>query len=176
MLPACLSIVMAKKTNANMYRNMKVAYTRRKYMGGVPASRITNFDTGNTSENFPVTVHLICKENCYIRHVALEAARLTANRRISGAAGKEGYHLKVRLYPHHVLRHNKIAQGAGADRVSMGMRKSFGRTVGTAARVNSGQQLITLSTTEEFLIQAKEALRKSSHKLPTPCSIKVNQS
>ena len=73
------------------------------------------------------------------------------------------------------MRHNKIAQGAGADRVSMGMRKSFGRTVGTAARVKSGQKLITLRTSEAFASEAKEALRKSSHKLPTPCSIVVNE-
>jgi len=57
----------------------------------------------------------------------------------------------------------------------MGMRKSFGRTVGTAARVKSGQKLITLRTSDEFASQAKEALRKSSHKLPTPCNIVVNQ-
>ena len=110
-----------------------------------------------------------------VRHNALESARVTANRYIQTHAGRDGYHLKIRTYPHHVLRHNKIAQGAGADRVSMGMRKSFGRTVGTAARVKSGQKLITLSTSQEFLLEAKEALRKSSHKLPTPCSIKVNQ-
>ena len=66
-------------------------------------------------------------------------------------------------------------EGAGADRVSMGMRKSFGRTVGTAARVKSGQKLITLRTSDEFVLEAKEALRKSSHKLPTPCNIVVNQ-
>ena len=53
--------------------------------------------------------------------------------------------------------------------------KSFGRTVGTAARVKSGQKLITLRTSDEFASQAKEALRKSSHKLPTPCNIVVNQ-
>ena len=164
---------MAKKTNANMYRNIKMAYTRRKYMGGVPASRITNFDIGNTSGDFPVTVHLVCEENCYIRHVALESARLTANRRIAGAAGKDGYHLKVRLYPHHVLRHNKIAQGAGADRISTGMRLSFGKIVGSAARVKPNQKLMTLRTTEDMLDVAKDALRKSYHKIPTPCKIIV---
>ena len=38
-------------------------------------------------------------------------------------------------YPHHVLRENKQATGAGADRVSQGMRCAFGKNVGTAARV-----------------------------------------
>ena len=141
----------------------------------ITANNKAGFDVGDTKADFEVKVTLSAQEECLIRHNALESARVTANRYIQTHAGREGYHLKVRIYPHHVLRHNKIAQGAGADRVSMGMRKSFGRTVGTAARVNSGQQLITLSTTEEFLLEAKEALRKSSHKLPTPCSIQVNQ-
>ena len=158
-----------------MFRGKKKAYTRKKYIGGVSASRITQFEVGATKTDFAVKVTLSAEEECLVRHNALESARVTANRYIQTHAGREGYHLKVRIYPHHVLRHNKIAQGAGADRVSMGMRKSFGRTVGTAARVKSGQKLITLSTTEEFLLEAKEALRKSSHKLPTPSTIKVNE-
>ncbi len=166
---------MAKKNPAHMFRGKKRAYTRKKYIGGVPASRISQFDVGATTTNFPVEVTLSAQEECLVRHNALESARVTANRYIQTHAGRDGYHLKVRVYPHHVLRHNKIAQGAGADRVSMGMRKSFGRTVGTAARVSSGQKLITLRTSSDFLLEAKEALRKSSHKLPTPCSIKVNE-
>ena len=166
---------MAKKNPAHMFRGKKRAYTRKEYIGGVPASRITQFDVGDTIADFSVEVTLSAKEECLVRHNALESARVTANRYIQTHAGRDGYHLKVRTYPHHVLRHNKIAQGAGADRVSMGMRKSFGRTVGTAARVKSGQKLITLRTSDEFASQAKEALRKSSHKLPTPCNIVVNQ-
>ena len=166
---------MAKKNPAHMFRGKKKAYTRKEYIGGVPASRITQFDIGSATTDFSVKVTLSADEECLVRHNALESARVTANRYIQARAGREGYHLKVRVYPHHVLRHNKIAQGAGAERVSMGMRKSFGKTVGTAARVKSGQKLITLSTSDEFLAEAKEALRKSSHKLPTPCKIVVNQ-
>ena len=158
-----------------MFRGKKRAYTRKEYIGGVPASRITQFDLGQPNDNYGVEVTLSAQEECLVRHNALESARVTANRYIQTHAGRDGYHLKVRTYPHHVLRHNKIAQGAGADRVSMGMRKSFGRTVGTAARVKPGQKLITLRTSDDFLLEAKEALRKSSHKLPTPCTIKVNQ-
>ena len=166
---------MAKKNPAHMFRGKKKAYTRKEYIGGVPASRITKFDIGSATTDFSVKITLSADEECLVRHNALESARVTANRYIQEAAGREGYHLKVRVYPHHVLRHNKIAQGAGADRVSMGMRKSFGKTVGTAARVKSGQKLITLSTSEEFLLEAKEALRKSSHKLPTPGKRVVDQ-
>ena len=80
-------------------------------------------------------VSLIVEERCQIRHVALEAARITANRHLSTDAGKMGFYMKLRVYPHEVLRENKQATGAGADRVSSGMRRAFGKNVGTAARV-----------------------------------------
>jgi len=166
---------MVRKPNS-MYRQIKgPAYTRKEYMGGVPASRITQFDLGNKSGEFPIVVSLVAKETCHIRHTALEAARITANRTISKKAGAVGYHLKVRVFPHHVLRENKQATGAGADRVSQGMRKAFGKLVGTAARVPSGQRVITIRTTKQHFVTAKDALRKAGMKLPTPISIVVDK-
>ncbi len=166
---------MVRKPNS-MYRQIKgPAYTRREYMGGVPASRITQFDLGNKSGDFPVILSLVAKETCHIRHTALEAARITANRTINRKAGAAGYHLKVRVYPHHVLRENKQATGAGADRVSQGMRKAFGKLVGTAARVPTGQRVITIRTSKQHFITAKDALRKAGMKLPTPISIVVDK-
>jgi len=165
---------MVRKPNS-MYRQIKgPAYTRRKYMGGVPASRITQFDLGNKSGEFPVVVSLVAKESCHMRHTALEAARITANRTISKKAGAAGYHLKVRVFPHHVLRENKQATGAGADRVSQGMRKAFGKLVGTAARVPRGQRVITIRTNKQNFVTAKDALRKAGMKLPTPVSIVID--
>ena len=156
-----------------MYRRIRgQAYTRKKYMGGVPAPRITQFDIGDAKTKFPVKVHLVADERCHIRHIALEAARISANRYISKMAGT-GYHFKVRVYPHNVLRENKIAVGAGADRISQGMRGAFGTPVGTAARLKIGQRIMTISTTEANVLHAKEAFRKGSSKLPTPCHIEI---
>ncbi|MCK4613566.1 MAG: 50S ribosomal protein L16 [Thermoplasmata archaeon] len=166
---------MVRKPNS-MYRQIKgPAYTRREYMGGVPASRITQFDLGNKGGEFPVELSLVAKESCHVRHTALEAARITANRTISKKAGVMGYHLKVRTYPHHVLRENKQATGAGADRISQGMRNSFGKLVGTAARVSSGQKIITIRTNKQHFLTAKDALRKAGMKLPTPISIVIDK-
>ena len=168
---------MAKKNPAHMFRGQTKAYTRREYIGGVPTSRITQFDVGAPGAKFDseVVLTLSADEKCLIRHNALESARITANRHIMTAAGRAGYHLKIRVYPHQVLRHNKAAPGAGADRVSQGMRLSFGKSVGVAANVKAGQKIITLRTSREFLDAAKDALRKSSHKLPTPCHIEVSE-
>ena len=65
------------------------------------------------------------------------------------------------------------ATGAGADRVSQGMRLSFGKNVGTAARVQRNQTVMSIKIEPEGYSAAKEALRKAGCKFPTPCTIKV---
>lgn len=157
---------------ARMYRNLaKKAYTRREYMGGVPGSKIVTFDMGNLNQEFPLELALVAEEGCQIRHTALEAARVTINRRLMGQLGRMNFYLKIRVYPHHVLRENKQATGAGADRVSEGMRLAFGKAVGTAARVKAGQKVISLFTFHELEEKAKDALRHGAHKLPTPSRV-----
>ena len=160
---------------ARMYRNIsKKAYTRREYMGGVPGSKIVQFEMGNLTQEFPTQVDLIIEEACQIRHSALEAARISINRRLMKEVGRANFHFKVRVYPHHVLRENKQATGAGADRVSEGMRLAFGKAVGTAARVASNQRILTVFSTPTYLEKVKEALRNGAHKLPSPSHLKVS--
>jgi large subunit ribosomal protein L10e len=159
-----------------MYRQIKgQANTRREYMGGVPLSRITQFDHGNIKGDFPVILTSVAVERCQIRHTALEAGRIAGNRLMSKRAGNMGYHLKIRIFPHNVLRENKQATGAGADRVSQGMRSAFGKTVGTAARVQRGQKLMTIRTTVAQFANAKQALGKAGQKFPTPIRIIIEQ-
>ena len=165
---------MARKP-ASMYRTVtQQAFTRREYMGGIPNLRIAQFDMGNRKAKFPITFSLIANERCQIRHNALESARITANRVLEKYLGQTNYRLRILVYPHHVLRENKQATGAGADRVSQGMRASFGKTVGTAARVKAGQKLITVDTIERNSEFVKNALRKAGIKIPTPCRISTN--
>ena len=125
----------------SMYREIRgQAYAQKRYMGGVPGIRISQFDIGDLRTKFPVHVHLIAEEQCQIRHIALEAARISANRYIVKKAGN-AYHLKLRVYPHNVLRENKIATGAGADRISEGMRAAFGGAVDDQQRLTYGGKL-----------------------------------
>ncbi|MDD4897992.1 MAG: 50S ribosomal protein L16 [Methanocellales archaeon] len=166
---------MARKPSS-MYRNItNRAYTRRKYMGGVPGSKVVQFDMGNLTEDFPVQLTLVAAESCQIMDRALEAARISANRFLLRDVGRLGFHLKLRVYPHQVLRENKQATGAGADRVSQGMRRAFGKAVGTAARVSAGQKLMTLGVNSQNFLNAKSALVRASHKLPTHCRIVVEK-
>jgi len=161
---------------ARMYTKVTgAANVRKKYMGGIPGSKITIFDMGNPSREFPVSLSLVAKEACQIRHNALEAARIFSNRFLVQGIGRSNFYLKIRVYPHHVLRENKLAVGAGADRISSGMRHAFGRPIGTAARVKRGQKLVSVSVEAQDVKDAKEALKRAGHKLPTPCKIVVDK-
>lgn len=162
------------KNPARMYRKItQHAYTRREYMGGVPGNRILQYESGKATGDFPVTLTLIAEERGQIRHTALESMRTTAVRALDSALGRENYHLKVRVYPHHVLRQNKQASGAGADRVSMGMRLAFGKAIGTAARVMAGQPVLQVRVPARGLAAGKEAMRKAYNKIASPCHIDV---
>jgi large subunit ribosomal protein L10e len=151
------------------------AYSRMEYVKGVPGVRVTFFDMGNPKGDFPVEMSLVAQETGQIRHNALEAARIAANRVLETKAGHDNYHLKLRVYPHQVLRENPMAVGAGADRISDGMRLSFGRPIGTAARVNANQKLITVRVTKEFGALAKESLRRAMGKISVPSRLIVEK-
>jgi large subunit ribosomal protein L10e len=158
---------------ARMYRKVEgQVYTRQEYMGGIPTCRVTQFDTGNLRQSFPVSLTLGTEEAAQVRDTALEAARVSAVRVLEKTALNE-YHLKVRRYPHQILREHKMAMGAGADRISDGMRGAFGKAVGHAVRAQIGSELLTVYTTAAHLADAKEALRKASHKLPVPTRVIV---
>jgi large subunit ribosomal protein L10e len=128
---------------------------------------------GNKKGEFPVEMNLIAEDACQIKHTALEAARIACNRYIQKRAGSLGYFFKIRTYPHEVLRENKMATGAGADRISSGMRESFGKAVGTAARVKRGQKLMTLHVNRPNFQDAKKALWKAGLKVPTKCRVEI---
>lgn len=115
---------------------------------------------------------------------ALEAARICANKYVTTTirqkksqeltgprylvktAGKEGFHMRVRAHPYHVVRINKMLSCAGADRLQTGMRGAYGKPNGTVARVNIGQVLLSVRTRDSNRANTIEALRRSQYKFP----------
>merc|ERR1711862_756787 len=91
---------------------------------------------------FPFVCHLVCDEKQQISSEALEAARVSVNKHLTKTVGKDNYHIRIRAHPFHVLRANKMLSCAGADRLSSGMRHSYGKPIGVAARVDIGQILL----------------------------------
>ena len=109
-----------------------------------------------------------------IRHSSLEAARVAANRALMDKLINE-YYMNVHTYPHIILRENKMIFGAHADRLQQGMRRSFGTPVGTAAKVEVGQPIITVRVKAGQEAVAKDSLKRGSAKLPIAFKIVISK-
>ena len=165
---------------ASMYRDIdKPSYTRRENITGIPGSKIAQYKMGRTEKDedeYEVQISLIVEEDVQIRHGSLEASRLSANRRMLKILGEDGdYKMILRKFPHQVLRENKQATGAGADRVSDGMRQAFGKIVGTAARMQKGDRLFTAWCHPEDADTLKDAFRRAYNKITPPCRVKIER-
>ena len=163
---------------AKCYRRLERPYTRQSrrkpkkgYVKGVPDPRIHKFEAGNSEKKFSLKAHLVARNAVQVRNNALEAARVASHKVLEKNLGVENYFLKILIYPHHVLRENALATGAGADRFQTGMRKSFGKPISTAARVKANQNMIEVRTSLANKETAKKALKIASRKFPTTTKI-----
>ena len=168
--------------SAKCYRKHERPYTRvstrkprRSYVKGVPALKIHRFETGKISPSFTKRMFLVSKNPVQIRHNALEAARVALSKTLAKLAGDDAYFLKVLVYPHHVLRENPLATGAGADRFQTGMRKAFGRPIGAAAQVKKGQRILEIRIAPQHEKQGKKALKVAASKMPTACYVEIEK-
>ncbi|KAF6174072.1 hypothetical protein GIB67_020254 [Kingdonia uniflora] len=119
-------------------------------------------------DEFPFCVHLVSWEKENVSSEALEAARIACNKCMTKFAGKDAFHLRVRVHPFHVLRINKMLSCAGADRLQTGMslRGTFGKPLGTCARVSIGRVLLSVRCTDNHGSSAQEAIRRAKFKFP----------
>jgi large subunit ribosomal protein L10e len=160
---------------AKNYRPVKGQnYTRREFVKGFPPPKITKFTMGDTKAKFEYEGKLISLESAQIRHNALEAARVATNRMLMEKL-VNNYHLQVYPYPHTILRENKMIFGAHADRLQDGMRRSFGKPIGTAARVRPNQTIISVFVNHDAVELMRECLKRGSAKLPMPCRIVIEK-
>lgn len=159
------------------YRRLERPYTRiskfRKlnFIKARPNIKVAKYEMGDLRKKFEKTFELQAKTDLQIRHNALDSARMTCNRKLEETLGKGMYKFVIRIFPHHILRENPLAAGAGADRMSTGMKASFGKPIGTAARVKKGQAILEVKVSKEGVKTAKEALTKASKKLPCSCLV-----
>ena len=152
------------------------SYTRKKFIRGGPEPKIKIYDLGNPSRwnEFPVILSLRINEETQISHNALEAARVQVNRFLTETVGRENFYLKICVFPHHIIRENKMMTGAGADRVQDGMRKAFGKPMGTAARVRAGQTIMKVRVMPGAFKFAKEGLQRGKCKFSKPSRIFID--
>jgi len=150
-----------------------MSYTRQKYVRGLPQSKIHVFTIGDKTLDHSHVAMLKPIGPTEIGSEALEAARVTANKVMEGS-GKP-YLLKVLVYPHEIVREHKFMGFAGADRLSQGMSRSFGRTKKRAAKLNAGQAVFAIYVTNDMVALATTALKRAAKKLPLIYNVSVEE-
>jgi large subunit ribosomal protein L10e len=149
----------------------KVAWTRfsrskprRSYIKAMPHADLHQFRMGAMKDDFDAVIHLVSDQSIIIRDNAIESARQSTNKYLE-AHMTGAYYFLVRVFPHHVIRENKMISGAGADRLQKGMRRSFGRPTDRAARLSKGTELFTLYTYSSNVEHVRKAFDKAKRKL-----------
>ncbi len=168
---------MARLRKGVCYRRIERPYTRvskyreLSYVKSKPHLKITKFEMGNPNGKFDVQFDLISKSDLQVRQEAIEAARKVIVKILDRKVGNYNYFFRIRKYPHHVLRENPLATGAGADRLSTGMSLAFGKPIGIAAQVFKNEPIFTIKVSKEFRDIVRSALRSAKSKLPNQWSI-----
>lgn len=156
-------------------------YTRKSskkdkaYIKTVPYSKIVKFAMGDQKSYIErkhlFTIRMLSEEGVLIRDNALESGRMLLHKLLEEEIPGQ-YFLAVKVYPHHMIRENKTAAGAGADRMSTGMTQSFGIVIGRAAIVRPGQEIFFVSCTNEKAARtARDAM--SAIRAKVPCKTRI---
>ncbi len=173
---------MAKLRKWTAYRNLERPYTRfskyrkKAFVKSRPGKKVIKYDMGNLETGasvFPVVLKLVSKDSAQVRTNSIEAARLAVLRRVEKKFGRKGFYFKIKAVPHHSIRENPLAAGAGADRLSTGMKHSFGKIIGTACQVLEGKILMELYLPEGQEALGREAFRVASTKLTLRTTIQT---
>jgi len=148
----------------------KVAWTRfsrnptKSYIKTLPHADLHQFRMGFIKKDYDLVAHFVSDQAVIIRDNAIESARQSSNKHLEKTINGS-YYFIVRVFPHHVIRENKMIAGAGADRLQKGMRRSFGRPTDRAARLAVGTELFTVYTYSKYSDHIKLAFDRARRKL-----------
>src|SRR4030095_2042841 len=149
----------------------KVAWTRysrskprKSFIKAMPHADLHQFRMGTMKADYDCVISLRADRPIIIRDNAIESARQSSNKYLEKVA-PGAYYFTVRVYPHHIIRENKMIAGAGADRLQKGMRRAFGRPTDRAARLRAGSDLFTVHSYKANLEHIKKALVRARLKL-----------
>lgn len=157
----------------------KVAWTRfsrskprRSFIKAMPHQDLQVFRMGTIKKDYDSIMHLISEYPVILRDNAIESARQTCNKYLEKII-LGNYYFIVRVFPHHVVRENKMIAGAGADRLQKGMRQSFGRPTDKAARLGTGTEVFTVYSYKQNAEHMKTALVRAKKKLAGRYKVKA---
>ncbi|MBU0662754.1 MAG: 50S ribosomal protein L16 [Candidatus Diapherotrites archaeon] len=161
----------SKKDRA--YTRFAQTVPRRNYIGAVPGLKTRQFNMGNPNGKYTHILDLIIEDGVQVRDNAIESSRIAINRYLVNKLGKDAFFMRIRVYPYQILRENKQAQGAHADRIQKGMSNPFGKPIGRAVRTRKGQKLISVLVMEESIAMAKKALMRANSRMPAELTVRV---
>jgi len=139
-------------------------YARVEYIPGAPGIKVSKFKLG--SGQYDSGLRMVSHEDVVVRQEALEAARVAINSVLQKRLGEGNYVLRVIAYPHVILRRHEFLATAGADRLSQGMRRAYGKPASRAAHVSKGGAVFEVHSRAENLSVLREALKRGTYKLP----------
>lgn len=153
----------------------KSAVKSKSYIKTIPPNKVVKMHMGDIKAyeegKFIYLLRMISLERVQIRDNAIESARQYANKLLDELLPGQFY-FGVKIFPHHILRENKMLTGAGADRMQTGMQLSFGATIGRAAIVESGKEIFVIAVNSDKGIKvSRDILEKIKSKLPCRTSI-----
>jgi large subunit ribosomal protein L10e len=169
------------------YSKKKVRpYTRkskvksRSYIKTIPQQKIVKFRMGDVkgyeTGKLKNVIKLVAGEGILIRDNALEASRQYIHKALQEEIPGQ-YYLEIKVFPHHILRENKVLTGASkGERVNTGMQLSFGSVMGRAAIVKPNQTIFLVAVFHEKLRElAVKALEKIKAKIPCHARIVIEK-
>lgn len=143
----------------------QMPYTRKEYISRIPQIRVSKFKLGK-AEDFEAVFQLVAKKPALIKQEALEAARVAANKILETELGEANYVLRLIPYPHIILREHKMLATAGADRLSKGMKKAYGKPTTLAAKIEAGEPIMEVFSSLKSEDVVKKSLKTASSKIP----------
>lgn len=158
------------------YQHKRSWNHKREYARGGAQSKIVRYWGGTTEvpwEEWDLVVGLKANKKVQISSNALEAIRVTINSALSNELGRTSFRLNIRPKPFHKFRENRMLAFAGADRVQSGMRNSFGRSMGMAARVRGGQIILEVGCYLKNLPSVRDRIRVAGMKIPCTSQVVV---
>lgn len=150
----------------------QMPYARKEYISRIPQLRVSRFKLGKEGD-FNAVFRLLVKKPALIMQEALEAARVAANKILETELGEAKYVLRLIPYPHIVCREHKMLTMAGADRLSKGMKRAYGKPTTLAAKIGAGDPVIEVFSTLESEKIVKKSLKTASSKLPVETFIEI---
>ncbi len=153
-----------REAQGQQWARISISKPRKSYVKGAPRPKLRQYEMG-TDKYYERRVDLVAQYAVHVRDNSLEAARQAANKYLEKMLFIDNYFFRVLKYPHLVIREHSALGVAGADRISKGMKRAFGRPKGRMCRANAGDTVFLVYCNENAVSEVKTALTRAKLKL-----------